>query len=312
MRCRSLVVMVTAAVAAVTGAGASTGWALPLTGLELVTGASVTTTANPQLFDVQCPAGKVAVAGGAIITGGVSVADDIALIQSLPDGDPPTGWAAMGRDLADSGASWGLRVMAWCADEPEAFQRVGAVSPLQAAQYHGVVVSCPPGTEVLGTGVGVFGSALRAVPRHLLPQDPDLGTWEAFAENLDAGQGSWLLRADVLCGRVTPPPLVIRHHTTSQMGEVTSESFCPVGWQPLAAGLDHASGDGLQPHIRSMAPLGTSLGDYEHNWRIDLSGIPAFLPSSWTLLHWTVCHLDPLFADGFSSGGTAGWSSQAP
>ena len=80
-------------------------------GLQLISGSGASNSTSPKTQQQDCPAGKRAVGGGAVITGSVA---NTFLSTSRPS-DPGTGWIASGREASGGNAgSWAVQTWVVC------------------------------------------------------------------------------------------------------------------------------------------------------------------------------------------------------
>jgi len=83
-----------------------------LSGLTLVTATSASNSSSPKTQTVSCVPSQHALGGGASITGG---GNNIAIQESFPTGDPPTGWSATAFEAIGTPASWSITAYVICA-----------------------------------------------------------------------------------------------------------------------------------------------------------------------------------------------------
>src|SRR6185437_15154567 len=80
-------------------------------GLQLISGSGASNSTSPKSQQQDCPSGKRAVGGGAVITGS---ATNTFLSASRPT-DPGTGWTATGREASGGNAgSWAVQAWVVC------------------------------------------------------------------------------------------------------------------------------------------------------------------------------------------------------
>jgi len=80
-------------------------------GLQLVSGSGVSNSSSPKTQQQDCPAGKKAVGGGAVITG----AGTNTFISTSRPTDPGTGWTATGRESTGGNpGSWAVQTWVVC------------------------------------------------------------------------------------------------------------------------------------------------------------------------------------------------------
>jgi hypothetical protein len=80
-------------------------------GLQLISGSGASNSTSPKTQQQDCPAGKRAVGGGAVITGSGA---NTFLSTSRPT-DPGTGWIATGREATGGNAgNWAVQTWAVC------------------------------------------------------------------------------------------------------------------------------------------------------------------------------------------------------
>jgi hypothetical protein len=82
------------------------------TGLQVISGSGPSNSTSPKSQQQDCPAGKRAIGGGAVITGSLT---NTFLSVSRPT-DPGTGWLATGRESTGGNAgSWAVQTWVICA-----------------------------------------------------------------------------------------------------------------------------------------------------------------------------------------------------
>ncbi|MEX0782441.1 MAG: hypothetical protein WD557_07315 [Dehalococcoidia bacterium] len=84
--------------------------------MQLVTGSSTPSSNSTQLLTVVCPAGKVAIGGGAQVVGGNT---SVALSDSRPAmvvNGRPNGWFASAFEVAAYASAWQITIHVVCAD----------------------------------------------------------------------------------------------------------------------------------------------------------------------------------------------------
>jgi hypothetical protein len=82
-----------------------------LRALEILSTASAEDSSSPKTVLVNCPAGKVVVAGGARATG--TGASEVGVSEFYPS--TATQWTALAREINGTGSSWRLTAYAFCA-----------------------------------------------------------------------------------------------------------------------------------------------------------------------------------------------------
>jgi hypothetical protein len=84
-------------------------------GLQFISGSGVSNSNSPKTQQQDCPAGKKAVGGGAVITG---TGTNTFISTSRPT-DPGTGWTATGRESTGGNAgSWAVQTWVVCITAP--------------------------------------------------------------------------------------------------------------------------------------------------------------------------------------------------
>jgi hypothetical protein len=82
-------------------------------GLQMISGSGVSNSSSPKTQQQDCPAGKKAIGGGAVLTGSTA---NTFLGASRPT-DPGTGWIATGRESSGGNAgSWAVQTWLVCAN----------------------------------------------------------------------------------------------------------------------------------------------------------------------------------------------------
>jgi hypothetical protein len=83
-----------------------------VSGLQMISGSGVSNSSSPKSEQQDCPAGKKAISGGAVITG---AGTNTFLSISRPT-DPGTGWTATGRESTGGNpGSWAVQTWVVCA-----------------------------------------------------------------------------------------------------------------------------------------------------------------------------------------------------
>lgn len=121
-----------------------------ISGYEMVNAFDEFSSPTTKSVSVRCPAGKVALGGGAIIVPQTPDAP-IALRASLPlleDEITPLGWIAEGIKTAEYGLNWGIQVFAICAN----VTTTAAAAVTEAIPSADSVVSELPAAETEKTG----------------------------------------------------------------------------------------------------------------------------------------------------------------
>jgi hypothetical protein len=84
-----------------------------MSGAEIVVEQSTVDSTDVRYAQVSCPAGKVAVGGGA--QAGVNDTGKLAIVNSSPP-DSMTGWSARAEEVVPTDLDWSLTVRAICVD----------------------------------------------------------------------------------------------------------------------------------------------------------------------------------------------------
>jgi hypothetical protein len=80
--------------------------------LQVISGSGASNSTSPKTQQQDCPAGKRAISGGAVLTGSAA---NTFLSASRPT-DPGTGWIATGREaLGGNAGSWAVQTWVVCA-----------------------------------------------------------------------------------------------------------------------------------------------------------------------------------------------------
>jgi hypothetical protein len=129
-----------------------------------VTGAEVATASSSSFTDgglgylsqsVMCPAGKVALGGGAVFLGADGGDADGMIMEIVPIGDPPSGWKVAGSTQYQTGGGRGqsdqLQVHVVCA-AGASIQVVNASSSAAVNAFVSQSVTCPSGTRAVSGG----------------------------------------------------------------------------------------------------------------------------------------------------------------
>ncbi|MGH2608415.1 MAG: hypothetical protein ACRDHF_04940 [Tepidiformaceae bacterium] len=86
-----------------------------MSGLQVVTTTNTLTSNSSQVHTALCPAGKLAIGGGASIVNGNN---SVALTDSRPAlvTGSPNGWFARAIEIGDYASNWGITVYVICAN----------------------------------------------------------------------------------------------------------------------------------------------------------------------------------------------------
>jgi hypothetical protein len=169
-------------------------------GFQIVSASTASSSADFQFISVACPAGKVAVSGGALLGGPPT---DIALRDSAPLGTaPPTSWGASGEETDPTTANWNVTAYAVCVDATAApgvhvvLNNASQISDTSANAIS-VVAECPTGENVYGGGASILLGTPKEAIRTSAPQTTT--SWIAAGEETDPDPASWLLIAYAIC-----------------------------------------------------------------------------------------------------------------
>ncbi|HMV66761.1 MAG TPA: hypothetical protein PKA64_07915, partial [Myxococcota bacterium] len=136
---------------------AGSAWATPL--FVPAVASTATDTSTVKSVAATCPAGRVAISGGAQITGN---GQGVTLTTSGPEGAPtaPNQWYGVAIGHGGTG-SWGLTVNALCA-VPAVAQQIQVATVTRNASAGATFVdafaSCPAGTSIIAGGARVYGA----------------------------------------------------------------------------------------------------------------------------------------------------------
>jgi len=254
----------------------------PFVDLELVSAETAEDSQSQKILEVQCPAGKVPVSGGAVVDGGS------ALLQTMPVGSPPTGWSGVGRGSGD----WKLSVHAWCAQEPPGFEIVAEISPLTQGAEKTIFSQCPAGKRLIGGGGGVFFSAdFGALSELRIDGDRMIVSGADLDET-----GNWFLRSDAVCATGSRLDRIGAEFFTFSQDSAVLKLICPDDQVALlgAVGTD----DDVTLGILGSWP------ENQTDWFAVTQRAPGLGASSRIQ---ALCAELPLFFDGFETGDASAW-----
>jgi hypothetical protein len=135
---------------------------------------------------VACPAGTVALGGGAQVVGSGTGDFRTNLLESAPDvvSGSATTWAVAVRNNGGQERSMGFRAV--CAEAPSGYEVIGSQVTVDGDEHAGQAANCPAGTLVVGGGVGpTSGLAVFFYPalRESYPFGIDASRWVAHTYN---------------------------------------------------------------------------------------------------------------------------------
>jgi hypothetical protein len=240
-----------------------------------VTGAVVVTAISNPIADgglgyvsqsAMCPAGKVALGGGAVFTGVDGGTGDGMIMESAPIGDPPSGWLVAGSTQYESGGgrgqSDGIQVHVICA-AGASIQVVSATSAGVVNAFTSQSVTCPTGTHAVGGGAR-FTDADGGAREGMLMQSVATGSpadgWTAagstqYGTNGGPGFGDRILVFAVCAAGLDPTTVVL----TSDAGQFVEQSVtCPGGTLAVGGGATFLGADGGAADGMLMASAPTS------------------------------------------------------
>lgn len=201
----------------------------------------------------------------------------------------------MAQEREPTATSWGIASVALCATV-SGYELVESSTPLAGTSQKTVHAHCPPGKTPIGSGGGIFFFA----PELALYRLASIETgWNATAM-AHAAVGNWLLNVKVSCA----PSVDVERFAGSTVNPADEHSLleltCPANRVAIAGG-----GFGSQ-HI---AIFTTRPAPFLGGWRVGARKVPI---STRGLGADFLCLRPTLFADGFESGDTGGWSSTVP
>jgi hypothetical protein len=243
---------------------------------------------------VNCPPGTIAFSGGVGLSVGTQTQLPLIVHQSLPQGNPPTGWLGLAQEREPTATFWGITSVALCATV-SGYELVESSSPFDGASPKTVFANCPPGKTPIGGGGGIFFFAPELALHRLSSTETG---WHATAI-AHAAVGNWLLNVKVSCA----PAVDVERFAGRTLNETDVvdilELTCPTNRVAIAGG-------GTGPNRIAIFTTWPVLGGWEVAAR---KIIPV---SNWVLAAEVLCLRPTLFADGFESGDTGGWSSTVP
>ena len=171
---------------------------------QVVTQTTASDSSSPKALTVSCPAGSVALTGGASTAAG----PDVGISESGPgSGTPPTSWIGSARELVDTGAAWDLRVDVVCG-EVSGYERVEivGVQSTNAVQTE-TQVYCPTTKRPFAGGVSLSGASLRQTLQYSYYDSTLIDPYRWAGGALDFGAAPstspWGLDVSALCSDTT-------------------------------------------------------------------------------------------------------------
>ena len=167
---------------------------------QTVTVLSATDSTSPKSETASCPAGTVALSGGAETIGADG---NVGLYQSRADlADPPTSWTGAAREVIATGASWQLRVDVVCGELP-GHERIVSVGGQSTVAHQSATLACPAGKQTIGGGAGLTGALLNQ-SLHASGKN-GFTDWHVRAHDFGAGvsSSSWGIDIDAICSENT-------------------------------------------------------------------------------------------------------------
>lgn len=214
---------------------------------------------------VTCPGGRVAISGGAEITGASA---GVVLTSSGPDGAPtaPSQWFGMAQVRGPTAGAWGLTVNGLCAS-PAVAQLIQVVtvtqSPSPGATFVDAIATCPAGTSVISGGVRIYGSVDET---QLTASGPE-GTNRWYGVGLIPVNSGAGMRVDVFClsSRLwTSKFSQITQIVSPVAGFAADAAVCPAGTYALGGGariagpVDGTALQSINPDPLGLPPLSWS------------------------------------------------------
>jgi hypothetical protein len=257
--------------------------AAAVTGLVRVSVQSVEDFSLTRSVRVTCPDGKVAIDGGALITG--AKADEVRLTGLRAWGSSFRAQAA----VRDNGGGliavpqWGMSVTAICASESVGVthHRKSSRPSTDPGQFD--LIQCPAGQLLIGLGAEVHNSAgqpARGVALHQLVPAADLTSMFAQAFTVDATYtDSWSMSVYATCiGAVLGLQRV-----TGQSGPTgLATASCPSGTELHGIGGGHGVGQG-QLALYGMFPF-SATGMMVLGWSTSDNA-----PNDWVTTPYAIC-----------------------
>jgi hypothetical protein len=234
-----------------------------------------------------CPAGKVALGGGARITPryGGATHGQVILVHAQPLAN---GYYAGASEWAGGYSyDWFLVAYAVCGDQPAGYQIVQQVSDTETEGPFGNLndthASCPSGKKVIGTGGALQGARGQVSFQQIRPNQQ--GAYVFVQGILHPGFASpftvyaWAVCANPLDGwHVVIDGTDYSTDTTQQ-----TSVACPAGEQALGAGFTKGDDFGAA-HIESF-----SVRTFSTSSTVYLNGGAPFTPQPWNIAAWAVC-----------------------
>lgn len=242
-------------------AAGCTAAALP--GLGNVSAATAVDSIASKFATATCPAGRRVLGGGArltLVTGEVS----ITRLSPTPAGD---GYQAQASEDRDGFAgAWGLEVTAICAEPPPGYAIVTATSAPASNPDASVTVTCPAGTQVIGSGGGVAPGNGFVLLSNLTPLGTTAPTRVSAlgSESRGGFADNWTVQAWAICtAPIAGENVVSTAGAANSTSPRTTSSVCPAGQSVHSLGFQLG---GSLPDLflnaafpSPQSPLGTSV-----------------------------------------------------
>jgi len=269
-----------------------------LTGLVRVSGGVAAVASSEKSLQLDCPAGKQALSGGASLSG--SAAGGQFLVESVPMGSPPTAWSIVARDMDGGGTIWGVTAAVWCADPPPGLEVVEGTTASDSFDKSDTI-SCPSGKVVVGGGGRIASATVTTAALSEMKPYPTQ-TWGAAGTEIYPDSNAWALVTSALCAAVEPP-LLFRNNQVHASYWGTAQQYCPAGYLAIAGGAESTLSGGA---LSASIPWGTSTT----LWIAEANN-PGVEGGAWNLDARVLCFSTQVFADGFEVGSTGAWSATA-
>ena len=243
-------------------------------GLVQVQAASVNNSVAKSVT-VACPPGKRVVDAGAYVTGvvGEVVLDDITPNAGL------NSVTATGYETDGTAANWQVHAVAECAD-PLPGQILVPASSLNNSVNKGVTAVCPPGTNVIGSGIQTSGASLGDVIPDRITPDPGLTTVTVSAREDGPLTRNWELTAYAICADPLPGLVRVAGSAISSLNKAEVAS-CPAGTVAIGGGAQvSGAADNAMFSLTFPGPTSSAAGGVEEDpvagpWALTAVGICA-------------------------------------
>jgi len=280
----SALAMIATALVQAVGVTPAAAVTIPVGSVEVVTATSGFSPGPSKTLSAVCPASKPRVLGGGFTTTGTHIT--ATELQPVAGSPVDSYRVVAGFDEVGTTASWQLLVYAYCSSVAPGWQLVTATSPPTSDPFNQVIVTCPSGKAVVGTGGRINGGAgqVQLVTQGIGAAGPNRMSAGGL-EDLTGFSGTWSVTGFAVC--VTDAnPLDIRlvqNQSGGTLNPKTVTATCPSGMRLTGSAIwTDIPGNAISLRPNTSTP--TSVTGVARND----TGNTTF---SWTLIVYALCAL---------------------